>query len=367
MKTELFFNAIRNGELQQVEQLAKETPALVHTKDARGSTALVLATYYNQIEITKLLIEQGADINAVDGSGNTPLMGVCFKGYANIAELLVNHGASLNHQNALGATALIYAVNFNKLAIIKLLLQHQADIHVKDARGNTAINHAKNQNAAEILTLTSKLDYTMNSNDQIEFAKRLKAIAETGLVYSETEYDKERYSELKEMSLQLIAHLLDQPLDKLQNYFIEEKDYPTPKVDVRAFVLNQNNQVLLAKEQVDGKWTIPGGWAEIGDTPSEVAIREAFEETGIQVQAKRVLAVYDKQRHPHPKEPYYIYKIVFECTIVGGDLNPGFDMLDAAFFPVNQLPELSEVRILKEQIEQLFSLVTQDSQHVYFD
>ena len=123
----------------------------------------------------------------------------------------------------------------------------------------------------------------------------------------------------------------------------------------------------MAKESVDGKWTIPGGWADIGSTPSEVVRKEIEEETGLTAKVIRLLAVYDKQVHPHPPEPYYIYKLNFLCQITGGSLKPGFDMLDAQFFPLDQLPPLSKERILEAQIKQLYQLSKSHTAEVYFD
>lgn len=207
----------------------------------------------------------------------------------------------------------------------------------------------------------------MDALQQLNLVKRLKAIAETGLVYTEGSYDKERYEELKDISLRLLAHIGDTPFTIIKDFFIPQNDYPTPKVDIRGFVLNKADEVLLAKEAIDGKWTIPGGWADVGSTPSEIAVKEIWEETGIETKVKRLLGVYDKQVHPHPPEPYYIYKIIFLCEITGGELKPGFDMLGAQFFPLDKLPPLSEERILKNQIEQLFKLSKSNVPEVYFD
>ena len=207
----------------------------------------------------------------------------------------------------------------------------------------------------------------MNKDEQLELAKRIKAIAETGLVYANDDYDKERYEELRGLSLKLVSHLANEPLEVLQDFFLPQTDYPTPKVDIRAFILNENDEILMAKEQIDGLWTIPGGWCDIGSSPSEMAVRETLEETGLRVKANRVLAVYDKQRHPHKKGPLYVYKIIIHCILEGGELKPGFDMLGADFFPLDGLPELSEERILASQIEQLFKMVKKDEKEVYFD
>ena len=207
----------------------------------------------------------------------------------------------------------------------------------------------------------------LTNEDQLTLIKRLKAIAETGLVYAESDYSEERYTEIRQISLQLLSHLSNSEFSVLDNFFLPEKDYPTVKVDVRAFVLNDKKQVLLAKERIDGKWTIPGGWADIGDTPSEAVLKEIKEETGLDAEVKRLLAVYDKRCHPHPPQPFYIYKLIFYCEVKGGHLNHGFDMHGADYFDVDKLPELSEDRILKSQIEHLLELTNNGSNQVYFD
>ncbi len=207
----------------------------------------------------------------------------------------------------------------------------------------------------------------MQPKQLLELVKRIKAIADTGLVYAESPYDLERYEELKEIGLKLMAHVTDEPVAKLDSFFLPQTDYPTPKVDVRGFVLNGQHQILMAKEGVDNKWTIPGGWADIGITPKEVVIKEIKEETGIDVEVIRLLAIYDKQRHEHPAEPYYIYKLMFFCKATGGELQPGFDMKGAAYFSLDDLPELSEDRILKSQLHHLYQLVEEGKNEVYVD
>jgi len=207
----------------------------------------------------------------------------------------------------------------------------------------------------------------MEEIQNLELIKRVKALADTGLVYSQDEYDRERYEELREISLKLLSKVCDQPLTVLNDFFMPESDYPTAKVDVRGFVLNDKNQILLAKEQVDGKWTIPGGWADIGYTPSEVVVKEIKEETGLNCTVDRLLAVFDKRMHPHPPQPFYVYKLVFLCKIAGGNIAHGFDMAGAAFFKIDDLPELSEDRILGSQMQKLYSMVIDNTVNVYFD
>ncbi|MGB3779095.1 MAG: NUDIX hydrolase [Tunicatimonas sp.] len=207
----------------------------------------------------------------------------------------------------------------------------------------------------------------MNETNALELIKRVKALADTGLLYADNEYDKERYEELASISLQLMSATAGQSLSVLQDFFMPLKDYPTPKVDVRGLILNQADEVLLVKESLDGKWSLPGGWGEVGFSPSEVIRKEIKEETGLEATVSRLLAVYDKKCHPHPPQPLYVYKLVFWCEAVSGSLSPGFDIIDARYFAIEQLPELSEERILKAQIEQVCELAIREDHEVYSD
>ena len=161
----------------------------------------------------------------------------------------------------------------------------------------------------------------MNKNDKriniLNIAKRLKSMAEVGLMYSEIGYDIDRYKELKEISFELLSQISDQPIEEIKGAFREPLGYPTPDVDVRGVIVNEKQQILLVKEALDGKWTLPGGWCEIGMTPKENIIKEMKEETGLDVEVNRLLAVFDKRCHPHPPQSHYVYKLVFECKVTG--------------------------------------------------
>lgn len=202
----------------------------------------------------------------------------------------------------------------------------------------------------------------------LNLAKRIKSIADTGLVYNTNDYDRERYSELLEIGHELTGLLIGQPVEVIKNFYAPNKDYPTPKVDVRGLLLNEAGEILLAREMADGKWTLPGGWADIGLSPSQVIEKEFREETGLQVKATRLLAVFDKRCHPHPPQAFYVYKFALLCEVVGElRLQKGFDILDVGFFPVDQLPELSEDRILRSQIELLYGKAAEPGSAAYFD
>jgi nitroimidazol reductase NimA-like FMN-containing flavoprotein (pyridoxamine 5'-phosphate oxidase superfamily)/ADP-ribose pyrophosphatase YjhB (NUDIX family) len=201
----------------------------------------------------------------------------------------------------------------------------------------------------------------------LEMAKQYKALAETGLKYQPVEYDQERYGQIREMAIKMMALLSGSDPVEIESFFTPVTDYPTPKVDVRGLVMDDHGRILMVRERVDGKWTLPGGWADIGLSPSEVAVKEVSEESGLKVEAERLLAVYDKRCHVHPPSPYYIYKLVFLCRATGGELKPGFDILDAAWIDPEALPELSADRILEEQIAALVKQAVSGSVETIFD
>lgn len=206
------------------------------------------------------------------------------------------------------------------------------------------------------------------SDPILNIAKRIKSIADTGLLYNTNDYDRERYAELLEISHELTSLLIGQPIETIKNFYAPNKDYPTPKVDVRGLLLNEQGEILLAREMADGKWTLPGGWADIGYSPAQVIEKEFQEETGLSVTATRLLAVFDKRCHPHPPQAFYVYKFAILCLLKGPlQLQKGFDILDVAFFPVDQLPELSTDRILAPQIELLYKKAVNGDVAAYFD
>ena len=197
--------------------------------------------------------------------------------------------------------------------------------------------------------------------------KRLKSLADVGLLYSKNDYDKERYLELQEISFRLLQQISESKMDDLKLLFPKVKDYPTAKMDIRGVAMDQNNKILLVKESLDGKWSLPGGWGDIGFSPKETIVKEFKEETGLDVQVERLLAVFDKKMHPHPPQPFYVYKMVFYCSILSNEIIKGFDVMDVQFFYLDELPELSEDRILRSQIELTVAKILKNDLNVYVD
>jgi ADP-ribose pyrophosphatase YjhB (NUDIX family) len=205
---------------------------------------------------------------------------------------------------------------------------------------------------------------TTNLLDEI---KKLKAITDVGLLYCSNQYDRERYAEIQEISFRLLAKVTSHRVEDLKESFPLSKDYPTAKVDIRGFVLSPNKKILLVKESADSKWSLPGGWADIGYTPKEIVIKEVKEETGLDVSVERLLAVFDKRKHNHPAQASYVYKMIFYCAAVSSEITKAFDVLDVGYFSINDLPPLSEERILKSQIELVYKKIETEDIATYFE
>ena len=204
-------------------------------------------------------------------------------------------------------------------------------------------------------------------NDFLNNIKRLKNIADLGLLYAKDPFDRERYEELLDISLEMMSQLADTPLSKITNFYTPTTDYPTPKVDIRALVLNEKNQILLVRESSDGRWSLPGGWADVGLSAREVAVKEVLEETGLTVKTERLLAVFDKKCHPHPPQPFYVYKFIVLCRYLSGEFKVPHDILEIGYFDIEKLPPLSENRILASQIALVFQKVADNDLTTYFD
>ena len=207
----------------------------------------------------------------------------------------------------------------------------------------------------------------MNDDNILEDIKRLKAIADIGLLYGSNEYEKERYLEIQQVSFSLLNKVSGVAAEELKKSFQPGQDYPTAKVDVRGLILSADKKILLVKESSDERWSLPGGWGEIGHSPAETIIKECKEETGLDVIPKKLLAVFDKRKHAHPPQLSYVYKLVFYCETVTKEINKGFDVLDVRYFDTDNLPELSENRILKSQVELVYNKIMAGDDVAYFD
>jgi ADP-ribose pyrophosphatase YjhB (NUDIX family) len=194
--------------------------------------------------------------------------------------------------------------------------------------------------------------------------ERLAAISQAGLAYSTDPYDRERFAELQRVNEELLVALSDGR--SLEGLFSEDVGYRTPKVDVRAVVF-RGDEILLVREKIDGKWTVPGGWADIGESPAECVARELQEESGYQGRVLRLLALFDCERHGHDPGPWHAYKAFFLCEVNGQPQQTTFETDGVGFFGIDGLPELSTGRVTERQIHTFHDAVQSGTENALFD
>jgi ADP-ribose pyrophosphatase YjhB (NUDIX family) len=209
------------------------------------------------------------------------------------------------------------------------------------------------------------------TRELFELADEIRAIASTGLHYAENEYDRDRYQRLMNLAARLVTLRGDGDATQAVERLLLEADrgYVTPKVDVRMAVFREN-RVLLVRERLDGRWAMPGGWADIGDSPSDAAVRETAEESGVEVRAVRLAGLFDYRLQPTaPPQAFHIYKLVFTGALMDPDAQPraGSEITDARFWPLNELPELSLGRTLPVHIDHALRVAEDPQALPHFD
>jgi ADP-ribose pyrophosphatase YjhB (NUDIX family) len=200
----------------------------------------------------------------------------------------------------------------------------------------------------------------------LEWAREIQALAQTGTSYAENHYQTERYARLTEIAAEIVSEHSDLERQGLVDAFRRQPGYATPKVDVRGAVF-RDGKLLFVRERVDGGWTMPGGWADVGDVPSEAAEREVWEESGFRVEARKVVGVYDANRS-QPLELFHAFKIVFLCDLLGGEATPSAETSEVAFFGRDELPEaLSGERTRARHIRDAFLAFEASGSPTLFD
>jgi ADP-ribose pyrophosphatase YjhB (NUDIX family) len=186
----------------------------------------------------------------------------------------------------------------------------------------------------------------MAENDSprwLDWARELQAIGQTGLAFTQSPYDTQRYQRLAEIAAEIVAGHTTLPKSEIVQGFSSQPGYATVKVDVRGAIVREG-RILLVQERRDQRWCMPGGWADVGETPSEMVTREVWEESGFRVRPVKVIGVFDANRGNQPLECYHAYKIVFLCEITGGQARGSDETLGAEFFDFGQIPPLSADR-----------------------
>jgi ADP-ribose pyrophosphatase YjhB (NUDIX family) len=201
----------------------------------------------------------------------------------------------------------------------------------------------------------------------LTISRELQAISQAGLTFSKDSFDQQRYRRIRELAAMMMNQGSGTNSEKILDLFTREVGYPTPKVDVRgaAFV---DGKVLMVKEAADGRWTLPGGWADVNQSAAECVVREIAEESGFESRVLKLAAVWDYSKQGHrPRHPASIYKMFFICELTGGAPRPSVETTEVGFFARDCLPELSGGRITHDQVQKMFEHTLQPFLPAYFD
>lgn len=200
----------------------------------------------------------------------------------------------------------------------------------------------------------------------LEWAAQLQSIAQAGLTYGADKYDRERYEKIRAISVDILHQYTDIEHKKLKDLFASETGYQTPKVDIRASVIHEG-KILMVKEKDDGRWSLPGGWADVNTSVTESVIRECLEEAGATVIPERIIAIHYANRRNNLNFPYTVYKIFVECKLTQIKFIENTETHEADFFNPDTLPVLSSNRNTPEQIMMCFDANGHETFQTIFD
>ena len=203
----------------------------------------------------------------------------------------------------------------------------------------------------------------MKTSDFVKYLQRMIAITDTGLTFTKDPFDRERYEDLGGLLSEMLNQASDLDAEEVAEVMKPTSDYATPLMDVRAWIV-EDEKICLVRGQGENDWALPGGFGEVGYSPTENILKEIEEETGFEAKVERLLAVFDTNRFQLQSKQYA--KFVFECKLLDGQFQENQEIADLQFFAIDQLPNLSEKRITKEQIEILWQ-VYQGQREQYLD
>lgn len=186
-----------------------------------------------------------------------------------------------------------------------------------------------------------------------KWAQELQFLAQCSLAYSKDKFDRERSKRIREISCEMLSYKYDIPIEKIKVDFASELGYQTPKVETRAAII-KDDKILLVKEQLDGKWALPGGYQDVNVSIRENVIKEASEEAGAIVEPLKIIAVLDYNRHHHVNFPFGMVKIFVLCDYIDHSFVDNTETLGADFYSLDNLPELSTTRTTVKQLKMCF-------------
>lgn len=200
----------------------------------------------------------------------------------------------------------------------------------------------------------------------LEWGREIQQLSQTGLAFATTDYEIQRYTRLYEIAAEMVEMSTSLTRDELVENFSAQPGYATAKIDVRGAVVREG-KILLVQERRDGKWCMPGGWADVGDVPSDMVAREVWEESGFEVVPRKVLGVFDANRIGRPLEFYHAYKIVFLCDITGGEARASDETMDVGFFDFDDPPILSQQRTDRRHLAEVRAHLQDPERPAAFD
>ena len=200
----------------------------------------------------------------------------------------------------------------------------------------------------------------------LKWAIEIQSIAQAGIEYSNNVYDTERYERLREISAEMINEKSDISVDKVKNLFCNEIGYQTPKIDTRA-VIFKDNKILLTHEK-NGTWSLPGGWCDVLESVKSNTLKEVKEETGLDVETIKIIAIQDRNKHNKPIYAYGICKVFVLCNVIGGEFIENIETTEIVYFSIDEIPDnLAEEKTNKEQIEMCFKAYNDEKWQTQFD
>ena len=200
----------------------------------------------------------------------------------------------------------------------------------------------------------------------LKWAIEIQSLAQAGLTYTDNVYDIERYERLREIAAEMLAEKTDLSIEKVKDLFCNETGYQTHKIEKRA-VIFKDNKILLTHEN-NGTWSLPGGWCDVSESVKSNTIKEVKEETGLNVETIKVIAIQDRNKHNKPIYAYGVCKVFILCDVIGGEFKKNIETTEIKYFSLDEIPNnLAEEKTNKEQIEMCFKSYNDKNWQTQFD
>ena len=200
----------------------------------------------------------------------------------------------------------------------------------------------------------------------LKWAIEIQSLAQAGITYTDNVYDIERYERLREIAAEIIEEKSNISLEKVKDLFCNENGYQTPKIDTRAAIF-KDDKILLTHEN-NGTWSLPGGWCDVLESVASNTIKEVKEETGLDVETIKIIALQDRNKHNKPIYAYGVCKIFVLCNVIGGEFIENIETTEIKYFSLDEIPNnLAEEKTNNEQIEMCFKAYKDEKWQTQFD